>query len=186
MISRLATALALVLLVAGCDKPEPVQPARFPERTEPVAGPRTAAVMTSPAKVRAFRVLDPFAPEFEAEKKRRPLIAGLPVLAEAEVDAATAREIATLVLDPESYDPKYAMACLFEPRHVVRFERDAQSVDVVICFECSDLTIEPSASIGEKRTFEAFGKVAGPLSAAVAKIFPEERRAVSGDAGTTR
>lgn len=107
--------------------------------------------------------MSPFAKDFERFKNTKSLIDEYPILAAAPVEARTAQKISDILLDPNSYDSSYATACLFEPGHALRFERNSDVVDVIICFKCGDLDILPSKAIGEKGTMQPFGKVAKPL-----------------------
>jgi hypothetical protein len=173
-------AVLLALLIApGCKREPPARPgepvtAVVEGRREITIGPRTTNVLGNPTKVRGYRILSPFAPNFEELEKTRPLIDGYPVLAEAPVRMDTARKIAAILLDPDSYDRAYEMDCVFEPGYALRFERGSDVVDVIICFKCSDLDIVPAKSLREKTATQPFGRVAKSLYGVVSEVFPEQ------------
>jgi hypothetical protein len=132
-------------------------------------------VLGRPTRVRAYRVLSPFAPDLETLRKTRPLIDEHPILEEAPVPAATAAAVGAILLDPDTYDPSYGTDCNFDPRYALRFERGRDHVDVVICFKCEDLDVIPAPQLGEQRTIRPFGRAAKPLYDAVTALFAAEQ-----------
>ena len=167
-----------ILAISACERTKPSQPGKpvvqkLDNGTEVVVGPRTSEILGRPDQVRAYRIMMPFDPSFAAAQKTHPLIGGYPILAEAPVSSGTYQKISALLLDPSSYDPNYAFDCLFKPRHALRFQRGTDTVDVIICFECSDLDIIPSPSLRERQTSQPFGRVAKPLYTAMLEVFPE-------------
>lgn len=179
------SALASLSAFLNCHRDHAVLPGQplveqVDGRQEVLLGPRTTAVIGSPSRVRAYRVLSPFAPNFESLQKKKPLLQEYPILAEARVSTTTAQKIAGILLTASSYDPAYATDCLFEPGYAVRFERATDIVDVVICFKCGDVDILPHESLREKAaTTLPFGRVSQQLYEAITEIFPEARRRTS-------
>lgn len=180
---RIVFLLFAACLVAGagaCDRAKPAAPGEpvidRSDLQQPVLlGPRTTLVLGEPTRVRAYRILSPFDPQFGAAQKKQPLIREYPIVKEVPVPPNVAARIAKLLVDPKSYDPDYAMTCLFDPHHALRFERGADAVDVILCFECGDLSVVPSASLREQGTTQPFGRIAKPLYKVIAEVLPEER-----------
>src|SRR6185436_8642908 len=115
---------AVLLLLAGCSKPPPPTPVVH------AWGP-LQSTLTSASRVEAFRLSEP-----ENERlgyENWPAQSG-PVA----VEAAVAKELVDLLLDPKSFsdNPK---PC--EPRPGVRviWTSGSQEVQAIFCFECSTL-----------------------------------------------
>lgn len=158
--------LPLLLLVAFCGE-RPVVP----------LGPRTKATISNPTRVRAYRILNSSDSNYAAAQKTKPLFAEeYPILAEAVVSPAIAKKFADRLLDPDTYGHNDSAMC-FHPGHALRFERGADSVDVVICFKCENLDIRPASAMNEPFVSSLpIGHIAEPLYDAMREIFPEKGR----------
>lgn len=85
------------------------------------------------------------------------------VLDQAEVDAATARKVLTLVYDGiEASDGRVA-AC-FNPRHGIRVSGPSGDYDLVICYECLSMQIHHDGEFVQNLlTAEATEKALTPI-----------------------
>jgi hypothetical protein len=87
------------------------------------------------------------------------------------VDAATARELATILGDDAIYDWERAKGCDFDPGVAVRFARAGREVDVLFCFKCDEL----AAFVGGRRVGGEDFDVARPrLLAVFRRLFPHD------------
>ena len=178
---RIASVAVIIAIAVACGKTEHTS-SKEPVvelvggGNEAILGPRSTKVISEPTRVRGYRIISPFDSNFKTAQKTMPLIDEYPILTEAPVARRTSSRIAALLLDRSSYDPSFALTCLFQPRHALRFERGQEFVDVIICFECSDVDIVPAPSLHEQRTTQPFGRVAKPLHDAVSEIFVSEGR----------
>ena len=103
--------------------------------------------------------LDPEPGEPDAEGnasavKEGPAFRGLPYLGRSTTiskgdEAALLKELGTMLADP----PEIAIACYF-PRHALRLQTPTGDLDVLICFECSNVKIYDAA--GTQLVFSAF------------------------------
>lgn len=130
---RLAT-LSLVLLAASCSKSAPVG------KPAPVAS-DVATILDAPDRLEIL-ALEPYhgrrggASDFDAG-----LFHGHQVLGSALLpDAETRRDLIKLVYQGlhDSHDMK---ARCFNPRHGISATRDGRTVELVICYECSQVDI---------------------------------------------
>lgn len=132
-------------------------------------GATSIQVLREPQKVEAFRI-DPArrATQDEARVGEYPVTSG-PVA----VDAATAAELSSILLDAATYDWLSAKGCEFTPGVGLRFVRDASRVEIALCFECDELMVFRMERRVGMEDFDA----ARPRLVAVAKrLFPDDAK----------
>jgi hypothetical protein len=158
-----ALALAVVLAAAACSGGGSV--------TAVYGGAANWAAIEAPEKVTTYRVIRPGV----LQHVRAPeTIAGFEIVAgPIDVDAATAKELAAIFADDETYEFETAKACEFDPGVALRFARAGTVVDVLLCFSCDEL----AAYEGKKRVGgEDFDTARPRLVAIVKRLFPEDEK----------
>ncbi len=140
-----------------------------------------ADTLLSPDRVESFRV-HPYTASNYSEKQ--PDFDTFGMLGEfliteigPDLSRTERRTAGRLLADSESYLPwevAIQKLCLFSPRHGLRFHRGEDVVEVLICFDCSDV------SLSDPRTKQSgggdFSQVEGRLREMFARILPEEPR----------
>jgi len=165
--------LACLILLACQQKPVfPGTPVTRQEEGEvhTLLGSRTTATIGGATSIIGYRIVSPLARDFETLKRTHPLAGGYPVLEQVPVPLPAGREIAAILLNPQTYDQKYQTSCNFDPGYLLTFRRGADSVDVVLCFHCGDLEIVPSNSLREAGTGQPFGQASAKLYRIVTKV----------------
>ncbi len=133
-------------------------------------GPTGLTAIESPTKVEAYRV---------GEMQTGPLddpatIYGFPILSEpVAVDAASARELASLLADPGSYDWERGKACVLVPGVAVRFVGATDTIDVLFCFHCDTLLAVRNGKVvaGQEGDFDP---IRPKLLAIMRRLFPSD------------
>lgn len=135
-------------------------------------GPTSMDVLRSPQRVEAFR-LDPSNPP-------SPALAGAPRLGDfavtagpVAVDAASAQELTSVLLDADTYDWLRAKGCDFQPGVGLRFVKEASRVEVVLCFSCDELMIFRH---GQRVGMEDFDAARPRLVAVAKRLFPQDAK----------
>lgn len=123
------------------------------------------AVLRSPTKVEAFRVGTADGNPHSTDYRAMPETAG-PVA----VDPATASELARILLDPKSYSP-HPKPCVPNPGVKLRFTAGSRTVEVFLCFECSELFVYEGA---RSRGALEFDPAHGSLVIVVKRLFPKD------------
>jgi hypothetical protein len=147
--------------------------------TQLYGGGTSIDVLSKPQAVEAFRI-DPGIPAPVGGSKDEPAAgaAAAPRLGEyritagpVAVDAATAAELSSILLDPDTYDWVRAKGCEFRPGVGLRFVKDASRVEMALCFECDELMIW---RLGRRIGMEDFDAARPRLVAVVKKLFPDD------------
>jgi hypothetical protein len=87
----------------------------------------------------------------------------------------TAGRLSELFLANESYLQSYKM-CIFQPGVAFRFWKGAESVDVLVCFSCSDLAFQVTGAAEAVGTKLAFDPSRGELIALAREARPTDQR----------
>jgi hypothetical protein len=127
--------------------------------------------MSRADRVEAYRI----GPDKTAKKGARN-VDGHPVLARGKDQGQKfAARLATVLLEDRTLFGKSARC--FEPGVAFRMWHGEELVEVLICFECSNLRIISQKSKGKvlKRASGAFGGHAGPLLKLVKEAFPDDK-----------
>ena len=97
---------------------------------------------------------------------------GYPILAgPVPLDAATAAELAAILLDDDTYDWDRAKGCEFAPGVAIRASRDTTSVDVLLCFSCDEVAFYVN---GTKRGTEDTDARRADLVQIAKRLFPDD------------
>lgn len=136
-------AIALVLAVLGCSEPAP-----------PVAQTASKAAATSNSvlpfaetleQAETVEILSILVPRGKAADltAKHGKMQGYPVLGKTLLTDVAARQnlIAVLLRDTKALGPMDALPRCFDPRHGVRATRKGKTLDLVICFECSQVKV---------------------------------------------
>ena len=102
-------------------------------------GDRGMAIVRGATRVEVFRIVGNAHRKPTGDPKQE--IDGFPIKAVGkERGEAFARSIATVLLDEKSY-PDFAKGCIIEPGVVFRLWKGEESVDLILCFECTILKV---------------------------------------------
>lgn len=104
-------------------------------------------------------------PEAQAKPDKRPRLHSYLILGSVEVDRKEDRRALLAALRKGMDESDGKMAKCFDPRHALRIEKESETIDYVICFECYQVeTILPgSRSVtavteSPKRVFNEFAR----------------------------
>jgi hypothetical protein len=144
--------LLLTALLAGCEN-----------RAKTFLGPTAVTVLEQPTRIEAWRI---------HAQPGRPLT----TQPAKDLDLAVARQLATILQDPATYNFDSAKGCIFQPGLGIRLWRDQQSFDVIVCFSCSELKIVSLDPTTKQRpyTTEDFDNARPALVALAKKAFPTD------------
>jgi hypothetical protein len=100
----------------------------------------TRAVARDATKVELFVIGNEYDADFAAIQGNEKA-AGYPIRRKVAVSAAVAAPLIETLTDRSTYfEPGNGWTCIFEPHHVLRVQSDGQTVNVVICLECGDVS----------------------------------------------
>lgn len=159
-------AAALALLTAagrGDDK------TKVSDKLQKQLGNEALAVLDGATRVEVFRIK----PRKEAAKEQ---IAGYPITAPGkEQGKEFAAELASVLKDDKTWFGTGARC--FIPGVAFRVWKDKESVDVIICFGCSNFHLVARDAAGKevRMTGGAFGPTNGPLLKLAKKAFPDDK-----------
>jgi hypothetical protein len=94
-----------------------------------------------------------------------------------ELDNALARQLADIMLDPNTYDFNSAKGCMFEPVAGFRIWHDKRSVDVILCFHCNELKLISPDPVSKRypSRVQGFDKARPAMLRLVKQAFPDDR-----------
>jgi len=121
-------------------------------------------VLRMPESVEAFRLKETFSEDGIPDDDGR--TAG-PI----ELDAELSEQLATLMLDPDTYEWRVSKAC--DPRYgvLVQFTAGDTTVEVLYCFECDILAIYVN---GEFTGIGEFDHGSDQLAQVFKEVFPDD------------
>lgn len=146
--------LALLLpLLGGCQ-----------ETAKNFLGRTGTIVLRQPTKIEAWRIHGgQGTPEIASPAK--------------ELNVDLARQLAALMLDSKTYSFDSAKGCMFEPAVGFRIWRDKRSIDVILCFHCTELKLVSPDPVSPKypsRT-EDFDNARPAMINLVKQAFPDDK-----------
>jgi hypothetical protein len=163
---RLLAAVSTTLALVGAD--DSTKPS---EKVKERLGDKTIAILRGATKVDVFRI----SPNM-AKKDEEKQIGGYPITATgAEQKKEFAAKLAAVLLEEKTYFGQQARC--FNPGVAFRLWKDKESVDVVICFACTDLRLVSRDADGKeiKSTSGAFGPDIQPLLKLAKEAFPDDK-----------
>jgi hypothetical protein len=165
-----AIAVSAIVLVAVCCAAFALGQRAIENVNKLFGGSDGLQVVLRPDKVEAFRV----APQHKAPKEEgSEIIGGASILSgPVAVDETTARELAEILRNSDTYGWDFAKGCKFDPGVVIRFASRTSTIDVVFCFHCEELQIWRD---GRPVGGEDFDAASRKLAAIMKRIFPEDR-----------
>lgn len=100
----------------------------------------TRAVARNAQNVELFEVGNQFDADFAAIKENEQA-SGYPIRRKVAVSREVAAPLLETLTHRSTYfEPGNGWTCIFEPHHVLRVQSDGQTVNVVICLECGDIS----------------------------------------------
>lgn len=135
-----------------------------------LGGATSIDVVTAPQSVEAFRI-DPHPARMG---ETRAVVGAHPVTAgPVAVDAAGAAELRAVLLDPDTYDFTRAKGCDFTPGVAFRLVKDASRLEIVVCFECDEMSFW---RLGRRVGHEDFDAARPRLVALAKRLFPGDAK----------
>ena len=168
MMRRLVGCAAALALVAAAGHAE--DKAKVSDKVQKKLGKKALAVLNGASHVEAFRIKPT---KQEGAKKQ---VAGYPITATGKDQGKEfASELATVLKDDKTWFGVSARC--FNPGVAFRVWNDKESVDVIICFGCSnfELMVRDAAGKAVHKTHGAFGPRSGPLLKLARKAFPDDK-----------
>lgn len=101
---------------------------------------------------------------------------GYPIMSgPVPVSKKAARSLSELLLNPDSFPEPSPTLCPFSPAVGLRFKRGDASVDVLVCFNCTELAV----SAGSHEAGASFDPIAGEMRRIIDSFLPFKTNSVS-------